>query len=261
MVGIRGNEYDRAEMINEKKSVGRKVWMMSATIALLFAGLDCSLGQQRVLLDTVAEKGLSHLPTAICFSEAVPDRPDEESMFIATQPGKIFAKVPGAARANVILDLSGIVSYGGESGVLGLALAPDFLVSRHFYVCYSTSDALNVSKFTLMPEGKEATLASELEVISIPPLGGYSGIHKGGQIAFGPDQHLFIAVGDGGRNRELREAHPSQSLTSLLGKILRLDVKSRPEEGNTYTIPNDNPFLGTDGARPEIWALGLRNPW
>lgn len=169
---------------------------------------------------------------------------------VLEQPGRILAFREGDARASVFLDLEGVL-YGGEQGLLGLALAPDFARSGVFFVHYVADGPRRVviASFTSSTAGADPR--SRAVVLQVPQP--YAN-HKGGQLAFGPDGHLYVALGDGGSAGD-PHGH-GQNVDSLLGKLLRLDVRDRTR----YAVPPDNPFVGGRG-RPEIWAYGLRNPW
>jgi glucose/arabinose dehydrogenase len=184
-------------------------------------------------------------------------------LFMADQHGTIHV-VPreGAGDSKLFLDLTSRVRYSdkeNEEGFLGLAFHPRFKENGEFF-CYFTNREMPrksiVSRFRLKPgSADEADLKSEEVLMQIDqPFWN----HNGGTIAFGPDGKLYIALGDGGAANDPFEA--GQRLDTILGKILRIDVDSK-DAGKNYAIPKDNPFVGKDGARGEIWALGLRNPW
>jgi glucose/arabinose dehydrogenase len=166
--------------------------------------------------------------------------------YVVEQGGLIrsFPDRQDAAKTDVFLDLRGrVTTAGNEEGLLGLALAPDFAKSRVCYVNYTAPNPLRtvVSRFR---DGKEEVL------LSFPQP--YAN-HNGGCLQFGPDGMLYVGTGDGGSAGDPQGN--GQRRSSWLGKILRLDVRG----GGKYRVPADNPFVGS--ARPEIWALGLRNPW
>jgi len=149
-----------------------------------------------------------------------------------------------------VVDISGEVTAGGEQGLLGLAFSPD---GRYLYLAYTDRDGNHqVSELTM--GGRQADPGSERSLLHFEdPFAN----HNGGQLAFGPDRRLYIAFGDGGSGGD--PLGNGQSLDTLFGKILRIDP--RPAGGRPYGIPSDNPFVGREGARGEIWDYGLRNPW
>lgn len=184
-------------------------------------------------------------------------------LFMAEQHGKIH-QIPatGSGDSKLFLDLTGRVRYSdkeNEEGFLGLAFHPRFRENGEFF-CYFTNREMPrksiLSRFRLKPGSKdEADLKSEEVLMQIDqPFWN----HNGGTIAFGPDGKLYIALGDGGAANDPFEA--GQRLDTVLGKILRIDVDAK-DPGKNYAIPKDNPFVGREGAKGEIWALGLRNPW
>ena len=138
--------------------------------------------------------------------------------------------------------------------MLGLAFDP--ANARHLYVYYSASRPRRtvVSRFTVTPDGGSVDSASELVILEVEQP--YAN-HNGGQLAFGPDGHLYIGLGDGGSAGDPQGN--GQDTSTLLGSILRIDVAGSVP-GQPYDIPGDNPFAG-GGGRGEIWAYGLRNPW
>jgi glucose/arabinose dehydrogenase len=188
--------------------------------------------------------------------------PDGSNRFLVTEQRgviSIFDNRPDVQRATVFMDLSARVSTAGnEEGLLGFAFAPDFDRSRAFYVYYSAAQGRRrtvVSRFTAATDRSSGDPASESVVLEIDqPFPN----HKGGQIAFGPDGFLYIGLGDGGSAND--PGNRAQNLNELLGKVLRIDV-SGAAGGLNYRIPADNPFVGRSGARAEIFAYGLRNPW
>ena len=142
------------------------------------------------------------------------------------------------------------MSTGSEQGLLGLAFAPD---GGHLYVNYTdTGGDTRIVEYAFAGGRADPASARELLQIDQP----YAN-HNGGHLVFGPDGHLYIGMGDGGSGND--PENRAQNLGVLLGKILRIDPT--PSAGRPYTIPSDNPFVGQDGARGEIWAFGLRNPW
>jgi glucose/arabinose dehydrogenase len=173
-------------------------------------------------------------------------------LFVVEQEGVIRLWKEG--RLSLFLDIRDRVIAGGEMGLLGLAFHPQFSKNRRLFVNYTApSPTLNtvISEFTVGPNGP----GGERILRTIPQP--YRN-HNGGQIAFGPDGYLYIGMGDGGAAND-PQGH-GQNPASLLGKMLRVDVDRR-SHGRPYGIPSDNPFVGIAGTAPEIWALGLRNPW
>ncbi|CAM5725477.1 hypothetical protein SGLAM104S_05602 [Streptomyces glaucescens] len=207
---------------------------------------------------TVPLPSLSATTTQVAYGLRRPTAlaaPDDGTgrLFITEKPGTVRVYHPdtGLARTPLIDITSAIDESGNERGLLGIALPPDFAESQDVYLAY-----------TALPDGA-VTLAryrldeSRLEVLLAQEHAEYSN-HNGGQLAFGPDGHLYWSIGDGGGSADPLRA--GQRLDTLLGKVLRIDV-GRTCGALAYCVPADNPFVGTAGARPEIWLYGLRNPW
>ncbi len=183
--------------------------------------------------------------------------------FVVEQRGRILIlpQEPGGSNATVFLDISDRRPYtSNEEGLLGLAFHPQFKNNGKFYVYYSLTNNYRrtlVSEFLVSKSDvSKADVASER--ILLEQRQPYSN-HKGGCLVFGPDGFLYASLGDGGSANDPH--NNGQSLKTLLGKIIRIDVNSRVP-GLEYGIPTDNPFVGQgNGVRPEIWAYGLRNVW
>ncbi|MBD3610774.1 MAG: PQQ-dependent sugar dehydrogenase [Gammaproteobacteria bacterium] len=178
-------------------------------------------------------------------------------LFVVEQEGRIREINNDQLVKQPFLDIHDRVVDGGERGLLGLAFHPNFKANGQFYVNYTTE--LNDQLYTVVSEFQVITGLAKpgseriLLTVSQP-----WGNHNGGQLAFGPDGYLYIAMGDGGAGDDPH--NNGQKLDTLLGSILRIDVDRQPGK-NEYAIPIDNPFITTTNARPEIWAYGLRNPW
>ena len=200
-------------------------------------------------------------------------------IFIVEQPGRIKILLNGALQGTFLDITDRVRTSGNEEGLLSLAFSPGYGTSLpYFYVYYTQQDGNNVvSRFSTSANPDQADPASEEQILVLPhPT--YEN-HNGGQIAFGPDGYLYIATGDGGGGGDPQGN--AQDPGSLLGKLLRIDVSQGevpPIDGDfliylplllsnsgsstsSYSVPADNPFLGTPGFREEIWAWGLRNPW
>jgi glucose/arabinose dehydrogenase len=175
-------------------------------------------------------------------------------LFLTRQTGQVLILENGAVLPTPFLDISGLVSSSGERGLLSVAFHPDYAENGFFYVDY-TNLAGNtvVARYSVSAADPDRADPGSVHVILTQdqPFSN----HNGGQLQFGPDGTLFIAFGDGGGADD--PLGNGQNRGTLLGKLLRIDV----DAGDPYGIPGDNPFVGVPGARPEIWALGLRNPW
>jgi glucose/arabinose dehydrogenase len=181
-------------------------------------------------------------------------------LFVVEQTGviKTFANVDTVESAATFLDLSSRVTFNGERGMLGLAFHPDYEQNGYFFVYYSPQGAnvTRLSRFSVSAsDSNAADGGSEAVLLEIPQ---QFPNHNGGQIAFGPDGYLYVAVGDEGGSGDPNDN--AQDLTTLHGSILRIDVDSN--DLGEYGIPDDNPFaVSADNYKPEIYAYGLRNPW
>ena len=198
------------------------------------------------------KKVFSGLPNPIDIAH---DGASKGRMYIAQQNGIVRLAERGVLNPQTFLDVSGLISTGGERGLLGLAFHPQYAVNGYLFVNYTRrgDGATVIARYTRSaadPLLVDAGSAKILLIIAQP----YAN-HNGGQLRFGPDGYLYIAMGDGGSGNDPQNY--AQDLSSLLGKMLRIDV----DRGDPYSIPADNPFVASSTARGEIWASGLRNPW
>jgi len=177
-------------------------------------------------------------------------RSGDDGLYFAEKGGRVVALRGGQGEPKTVLDMSGEVSDGSEQGLLGLAFSPD---GAFMYVNYTDLNGdTQVVEFRFEQGG--VVDGSRRTVLSVDqPFSN----HNGGNLVFGPDGYLYIGLGDGGSQGDPN--HNGQNLGVLLAKMLR--ISPRPAGGAPYSIPPDNPFLGDQSARPEIWAYGLRNPW
>ena len=177
-------------------------------------------------------------------------RPGVGELFVVEQPGRVVAVTD--LSNEVVLDISDLTTASGERGLLGLAFHPTTDVA---YVHYSGDGGSTViDEYAVDPLSSAFDPSSRREVLTVAQP--YTN-HNGGQLAFGPDQLLYIGLGDGGSGGD-----PDRSaldLSSRLGKILRIDPVANGDQ--PFTVPADNPFVDTPGADSTIWAFGLRNPW
>ncbi|MFG1706775.1 PQQ-dependent sugar dehydrogenase [Nonomuraea sp. M3C6] len=168
-------------------------------------------------------------------------RKGDDRLYVAEQTGRLRT-----SDGDTVIDLSGEVSGGNEQGLLGVAFHPS---GRWVYLDWTDAQGdTHVTEWAF--DGDQATGRRDVLTQDQP----YAN-HNGGQLAFGPDGYLYIALGDGGSAGD--PEGNGQNLGTLLGKILRID----PRGGRPYKVPDDNPFVGKEGAKGEIWAYGLRNPW
>lgn len=204
-------------------------------------------------LNVATEVRFSGLEAPVLVTHA----PGDGRLFVVEQPGRIRrVTAAGELAREPYLDLTDLVGFGGERGLLSLAFHPDFVSNRHLFVSFTGQDGTSrLVRYTEAAGGDRADPASALQILSQPqPFPN----HNGGHVAFGPDGLLYLGLGDGGSAGDPLDS--GQDTGTWLGALLRLDV-DRPEPGRAYGIPVDNPFVGDPTALDEIWAYGLRNPW
>jgi glucose/arabinose dehydrogenase len=179
-------------------------------------------------------------------------REDRERVYVVEQGGRIRVLRNGQLQDAPFLDIGDRLSSGGERGLLGLAFHPRFAQNRRFFVNYTDpAGDTRLSEFRAV-SADAADAGSERLLLSVEqPFSN----HNGGGLAFGGDGYLYAGLGDGGSGGD--PLGNGQRLDTLLGKMLRLDV----DAGSPYAVPADNPFRAAPGARAEIWAYGLRNPF
>jgi glucose/arabinose dehydrogenase len=189
---------------------------------------------------------------------------DTARLFVVEQDGRIriVERATNALLPSPFLDISGLVTanpIGSERGLLGLAFDPQYASNGRFYVSYTNSAGTSViARYLRDPNNANLALPSADRVI-LTLTQPFSN-HNGGMIAFGPDDYLYIGFGDGGSGGD--PGNRAQNPGEQLGKLLRIDVSqgaAAPQPA--YTVPADNPCVGQAGAKPEIWSIGLRNPW
>lgn len=183
-----------------------------------------------------------------------------DALLVVERQGKIwrFENKAGVREKTLALDASkSIDSKQSEEGLLGLAVDPKFKENSRVFLYFTRYKPLRsiLASYTMDAAGTTIDPASEKIILEIPqPYWN----HNGGLPAFGPDGHLYLSLGDGGNQKDPHSN--GQNLNLLLGKMLRIDVHNVPA-GKSYGVPKDNPFVGREDARPEIYAFGLRNVW
>ena len=181
---------------------------------------------------------------------------DTSRLFVVERGGRILLRKHGVRQDSAFLNLTAATGGASEYGVYGLAFHPRYATNHELYVYYVANDgSAQLSRFLADASFDHADPASEHSILNVPEAP--DAVLYGGVVAFGPGGKLYLALGDGDADVDTAESSLSQDSTSLLGKFLRLDV----DGGDPYAVPPDNPYVGRPGWRPEIWQLGLRNPW
>lgn len=176
--------------------------------------------------------------------------PGEQRLLIAEQPGVIRVFQNGALSPTPFLDIRDVVSFGGERGLLSMAVHPDYPTDRRIFVWYYGDDGqTHLAEYDISADLQTASSPRILLSVDQP-----FGNHNGGYVAFGPDGFLYLGLGDGGSGND--PGGRARDLGTPLGKMIRIDVDGELP----YGIPADNPYVGRSGF-DEIWASGLRNPW
>jgi glucose/arabinose dehydrogenase len=179
--------------------------------------------------------------------------PGDARLFIVDLIGRIRIVENGQLLATPFLDIVSRVASGGERGMLSVAFHPQYRTNGFFYVYFTGNNGeIRIERFSVSANANQANAASAKVILTVAhPRAN----HNGGLAMFGPDGMLYLGLGDGGGGGD--PDHNGQNQTTLLGKLLRINVDS----GDPYAIPSGNPFVGRNDARQEIWAMGLRNPW
>ena len=227
-----------------------------AAVAVLAVGALVLLAQTR-------PRGIVYASGFTAPLAFVQDPLDRTAQFVVEQGGRIRVVRNGTTLPADLLDLSNVISSGGERGLLGLACASD---GRLFVNFTDRSGNTVIARFRRTADPLVANPSSRFDLrwngtngpaVVAQPFAN----HNGGHLVFGPDGYLYIGLGDGGSGDD--PDHRAQNPSELLGKMLRIDVNVADTHATGYQIPPDNPFVGNApiAARAEIWAFGLRNPW
>lgn len=201
--------------------------------------------------------GLELVASGLSRPVFVSSPPDDARLFILEQPGRIRIFKDGTLLEQPFLDIEDqVLSTGNEQGLLGLAFHPEYAQNGRFFINYTAREPRHDTVIAEYRVSADPDVAETAEKQLFPtPINQPNSNHNGGMLAFGPDGYLYIGLGDGGGANDPDET--GQDPTSLLGSMLRIDV----DGGDPYGIPSDNPYAGGGDERPEIWAIGLRNPW
>jgi hypothetical protein len=203
--------------------------------------------------DPPAGVGLELVSDEFDFPVWLTSPPGDPRLFVVEKGGRVLVIENDALLPEPFLDLRGQVSTGNEQGLLSLAFHPDYASNGRFFVNLTDpAGDTRIVEYQVSGDPGRADPGSARLVLTIDqPFSN----HNGGLALFGPDGMLWIGTGDGGSGGDPQGN--GQNPGTLLGKLLRIDV----DGAQPYAVPADNPFAGTAGARPEVWAFGLRNPW
>jgi glucose/arabinose dehydrogenase len=178
----------------------------------------------------------------------------DDRLFVVEQVGRVRIIKGGVLLPQPFLDITARVSSDGERGLLSIAFHPQYATNGYLYASYTDlAGDTRIERYSVSPANPDAAdpASAQLVLFVAQPYPN----HNGGLVVFGPDGMFYVGLGDGGGGGDPQ--NNGQSRATLLGKLLRLDI----DGGTPYAIPAGNPFIGQAGARAEIWALGLRNPW
>jgi glucose/arabinose dehydrogenase len=208
------------------------------------AGTAPIIAQPNDLPVTLTQLGSFQQPVGMSW------RPSDGTLYVVEQDGRVVIMNDGQPGA-VALDMTDLTGADGERGLLGLAINLD---GSRAYVDYTDNDGnTEIDEYAVSPDGTfDPSTRRKVLAFDQP----YPN-HNGGDLVFGPDHLLYIGTGDGGGAGD--QDRRALDLGQLLGKMLRIDPQATSSA--SYTVPPDNPFVGVAGARPEIWSVGLRNPW
>ena len=222
------------------------------TLTFIIIGIFClNLHSQNIGIESVA----SGFSSPVNIKHA-----GDARLFVVEQPGRIkIINSDESVNPVPFLDINTrVIDGGGESGLLGLAFHPNYVANGYFYLNYiNNSGDTVISRFSR--SASDSNIADNTSEFILMTIVQPYGNHNGGDLAFGPDGYLYIALGDGGSGGDPGDR--AQNINTLLGKMLRIDVDN-PSNGNNYGIPTSgNYFESNPGASQEIWSVGLRNPW
>ena len=221
--------------------------MIKNTLLLLFSSII--MGQSISLSSELVSDGFKKPVFVISYPT------DASILYVVEQAGKIIVLDSGQKKSEPFFNINKRVVNpfrpGDERGLLGFAFHPDHENNKKFYINYIDNDGHTIVSEFIAQSKYKADHNSERVLLKLEqPYGN----HNGGHIEFGKDGYLYIAIGDGGAAGDPLDS--GQDLTSLFGKVIRIDINGSP-----YSIPKSNPFYGIKNAREEIWAWGLRNVW
>jgi glucose/arabinose dehydrogenase len=234
------------------------VFLLVAPTACGSAPVERAMDGSPVARDAASGVRLTRIGSFAAPVYVTQPRGERRRLFVVEQGGRIRVVRDGRVLERPFLDISDRVVSGGEQGLLSVAFAPDYARSGRFYVDYT--DRNGDTRVVEYRRGSSPDRANPRSARQVLFQDQPEANHNGGLLLFGPDGLLYVGMGDGGGGDDQHgPIGNGQSLGTLLGKILRIDP--RRADGRPYRIPRGNPFVGRPGAKPAIYAWGLRNPW
>ncbi len=229
------------------------VWTVLVCVALLLMARPASAQ----IKATLVASGVTN-PVAF-----IQDPVDPTVQYIVELGGHVHVLMGGQMQDQDFVDLSPFIAIGAESGVFGMAFSPDYAVTRRVFFNFKTTDGTVIARFnTTTDDPPQVDLSTRLDLawadgnrFIVQPIGD----HNGGDLQFGDDGYLYIALGDGGGVGD--PFNYAQNPASPLGKVLRIDTGVDNSNTRGYVVPADNPFVGNSEVLAEIWSFGFRNPW
>jgi glucose/arabinose dehydrogenase len=233
---------------------GLRLTPLKAAFLLLFT----TLFSQTIFGQSIPVVGFSQKVTGLNQPVDIVAEPGSTRLFIVNQTGTIRIYNGTSLVGGNFLDLTSIISGGGERGLLSMAFHPNYLSNHYFFVYYTNiAGSIEIARYQRSAGSADAADFGSAQTILTIPHPSFAN-HNGGKLNFGPDGNLYFATGDGGDSND--PGNNSQNGNSLLGKMIRLNVDNF-DTPPYYTIPSNNPFTSDPAIRDEVWALGLRNPW
>ncbi len=234
-------------------------WVLAATIScVLISGCAANSTETTVSSASTTSEAVSYTTSQVASLAGAIDLAERDTrdgfFYVAQREGVITRHQYDSSASNTVLDIQSLTTTENERGLLGIAFRQNKQNQWHLYINYTNIEGnTQIVEYLSRADGSiDASTRRLLLSIEQP----YAN-HNGGGLAVGPDNMLYISMGDGGSANDPERR--AQDLTSLLGKLLRINPE--PSQESTYSIPADNPFTQSSTARPEIWSVGLRNPW
>ena len=235
--------------------------LLGACAALLSAAVASA--QPAITLTPLGSGGVVSAPLHVATPHDGTGR-----LFVVSQEGVIKIWKNGAYLSTPFLDITSLVTYSDEQGLLSMDFHPDYATNGYFYVYYvdklTTPGSVTIARYSVSAGNPDVADPASAQILLVIP-NPFDDTHRGGRLEFGPDGYLYAGIGDSGGVGD--PDNRAQNTSSLFGKLLRIDVNGTgaipcgQSDPMPYAIPPSNPFVGVAGACEEIWAYGFRNPW